>query len=424
MWVCFLTLACKEQPPKEVINISLGGNAYITQTQQSEERDRNRDRIRITDDSLRNWKNPADIISVYFHIEKPQTLNVDFFAAGNSTVQVSYKNQTHKVALQSDSLRVTKVGKFKVEESGYVKIDIQGISKMNENFGTISDLIIKDPIGKITYVHDFSNYWGKRGPSVHMGYTFPQNVDIEWFYNEVTVPLAGETMNSYYMANGFGEGYFGIQYNSPTERRVLFSVWSPFNTDDPKSIPADQQIKKLRQGEDVRIGEFGNEGSGGQSYMKYNWKAGTTYKFLTQVRPDGKGNTIYTAYFFATDENQWRLIASFLRPKTDTWYKRAHSFLENFSPNQGYLSRSVEFSNQWARDTNGNWYELTEGIFTYDNTAKAGVRLDYEGGVLENNNFYLKNGGFFNGNTEFRSKFQRKATNQKPEIDFKILEKL
>ena len=30
------------------------------------------------------------------------------------------------------------------------------------------------------------------------------------------------------MANGFGEGYFGIQVNGPNERRVLFSVWSPF----------------------------------------------------------------------------------------------------------------------------------------------------------------------------------------------------
>lgn len=32
-------------------------------------------------------------------------------------------------------------------------------------------------------------------------------------------------------------------------------------------------------------GEFGNEGSGGQSYLKYNWKAGNTYKFLLQKKP-------------------------------------------------------------------------------------------------------------------------------------------
>ncbi|MCC8147022.1 MAG: DUF3472 domain-containing protein [Bacteroidales bacterium] len=419
---CVLFFACQEKPAKELVNIGLGGNAYLTKTEQQEER--GRDRFRLSDDGIQNWKDANDVISVYFHIEQPQTLNMDLRGSGNSTVNLSYKDKSYKVALSSDSLSVVKVGKFKIEEAGYVQIDIQGLEKTDETFGNIAELILKDPVGKVTYVHDFSNYWGRRGPSVHMGYKLPQDINIEWFYNEVTVPEEGDILASYYMANGFGEGYFGIQHNSPTERRVLFSVWSPFETDDPKSIPAEQQIKKLRQGEDVHIGEFGNEGSGGQSFLKYNWTPGTTYKFLTQVRPDGKGNTAYTAYFFATDENRWRLIASFLRPQTDTWYKGAHSFLENFSPNQGYLTRSVEFGNQWAMDTTGKWHELTEGTFTFDNTARAGVRLDYQGGVLENNRFYLMNGGFFNTNTEYRSKFERKPTGNQPEIDFESLKKL
>ena len=62
-----------------------------------------------------------------------------------------------------------------------------------------------------------------------------------------------------------------------------------------------------------------------------------------QVHPDGKGNTTYTAYFYATEEKEWKLVASFLRPQTDTWYTHAHSFLENFNPEQGYLSRKVLF---------------------------------------------------------------------------------
>ena len=48
------------------------------------------------------------------------------------------------------------------------------------------------------------------------------------------------------------------------------------------------------------------------------------------------------------------------------------------------------------------WKELTEGMFTYDATARAGVRQDYAGGV-EDNMFFLRNGGFFNDNTEFKS---------------------
>ena len=405
----------------KTINIGVGGNAYITQEGRANEMDW-RQNIRQTDKGIDNWKNQEDIISFFFHIEEPQTLEMSLLASGNSTIQVSCENKSYSVKLKSTTSTVTKVGKFKINKSGYVRIDIQGIKKDGEIFGNIEEVILKNPKGKISYVHDFSDYWGRRGPSVHMGYALPRDIQIEWFYNEVKVPKEGDVIGSYYMANGFGEGYFGIQNNSQTERRVLFSVWSPFNTDDPKSIPEDQQIKMLRRGEGVNIGEFGNEGSGGQSFLRYNWNPDVTYKFLTQVHPDGKGNTIYTAYFYATDENRWRLIASFLRPKTDTWYKRPHSFLENFNPVQGYLERSVQFSNQWARDVNGNWYELTDGTFTHDATASAGVRLDYQGGLTGNDeNFYLKNGGFFNENTKLRTTFKRKELKKQPEIDFEAL---
>jgi hypothetical protein len=78
---------------------------------------------------------------------------------------------------------------------------------------------------------------------------------------------------------------------------VLFSVWSPYRTDNPRDIPEDQRIVPLGSGPGVRVGEFGNEGAGGQSYLVYPWKSGATYRFLTQVKPDGQGNTVYTAWF-------------------------------------------------------------------------------------------------------------------------------
>lgn len=54
------------------------------------------------------------------------------------------------------------------------------------------------------------------------------------------------------MANGFGEGYFGMQVNSETERRILFSVWSPFKTDNPKEIPDDHKITLNKVGQQVK----------------------------------------------------------------------------------------------------------------------------------------------------------------------------
>src|SRR5690606_21222867 len=80
-------------------------------------------------------------------------------------------------------------------------------------------------------------YWGRRGPSVHLQYQFPRSTPLTYAYSEITVPKGQDAIGSYFMANGFGEGYFGMQVNSDTERRVLFSVWSPFQTDNPADIP-------------------------------------------------------------------------------------------------------------------------------------------------------------------------------------------
>ena len=99
--------------------------------------------------------------------------------------------------------------------------------------------------------------------------------EIVYFYNEITIPEGEDVVGSYFMANGFAEGYFGIQVNSSSERRILFSVWSPYKTNNPREIPEDQRIRLLKKGEQVHAGKFGGEGSGGQSYRKYLWKAAT-----------------------------------------------------------------------------------------------------------------------------------------------------
>lgn len=414
LFVMFV-LAVSLQVRSENMKVKLSGNAYVTAQ---------RDGAQIGEQGLTQWSDPASVVSVYLYLHQPEELKLSLRARGQSVVSVACAGKKHQAKLSSDDFSVIPVGAVKVKTPGYVRIDIRGVKKSGETFGEISELLVDGIQGKASYVTDFSDYWGRRGPSVHMGYELPEQ-PTEWFYNEVRVPKEGEVMHSYYMACGFGEGYFGMQFNSPTERRVLFSVWSPFDTQDPKLIPEEDKIKMLRRGKEVHIGEFGNEGSGGQSYLKYNWKADETYKFLMHIRPDGKGNTTYTAYFFATEEGQWRLIASFLRPKTDTWYTRPHSFLENFSPEQGYLSRRVEFTNQWALGADGVWRRTLQGTFTHDATAGAGVRLDYQGGLISDESaFYLKMGGFFNESTPLRSKFERTPTGLQPVIDMEQLNKL
>ncbi len=402
----------------QVQSVSLAGNAYVTQRA---------DEVRISDKGAGNWSSPQTTVSAYFHIDKPQTITLSLQGKGHATMRMICNGKKQNVKFNSDELTTAGKLKVKISKPGHVQVDIKGVKREGENFADITNVMVAYEDGKVTYVHDYPNYWARRGPSVHLGYALPKGSEYEWFYNEVTVPEDGEVMHSYYMVAGFGEGYFGMQYNSETERRVLFSVWSPFETQDPRNIPEDQRIRMLRRGKGVHIGEFGNEGSGGQSYMNYPWKPGKSYPFLMRVRPDGKGNTIYTAYFYATEDAEWRLVAEFLRPQTSTWYTHAHSFLENFHPEQGYLTRKVQYQNQWARTSDGRWVRPLNATFTNDATAQAGVRLDYAGGVTEDGKaLFLKMGGFFDGNVQRGTRFPLPAydSTQPPQINWQGLEKL
>ncbi len=216
------------------------------------------------------------------------------------------------------------------------------------------------------------------------------------------------------MANGFSHGYFGIQVNSDEERRILFSVWSPYDTQDPNEIPDDYKIELLKKGEGVHSGEFGNEGSGGQSYKVFNWKSGTTYKFLLKGKPAGEDKTDYTAWFYAPKTGKWELIASFRRPYTDTYLGDFYSFLENFTPATGDTSRKAYYKNQWVYTENG-WIESTKARFT-DN-CQTGPSI----GGVENGISFMKNCGFFNETTEIDINFERESTGDVPQIDFEDL---
>lgn len=413
--VCLSLTLAMAQSTQHIVNLS--GNAYVVQE---------RSGATITNEGLTNWTREQTKVDTYIYFSKPQTIAVTIkgtVEAGSSVIKLSAMGESKMVEL-SQGVFETHVGDFEVKAPGYIPFSLEGMSKSGDVYANVEALMVQTDDDALVYVHDFSDYWGRRGPSVHLNYEMPSDT-IEWFYNEVTVPEGNDVLASYYMTNGFGEGYFGMQTNSATERRVLFSVWSPYDTQDPSLIPDSLKIKMLRKGEGVHVGEFGNEGSGGQSYLRYDWKVGNTYKFLTQIKPTGKGSTIYTSYFYAVDENRWRLIASFVRPETDTYYRRAHSFLENFSPEQGYLTRKVYFGNQWYRTVGGEWIAGNKSSFSHDATAKQGVRIDYKGGYDQaENKFFLQNCGFFDDSTPFGTKFELEAKGNAPVIDFELLENL
>ncbi len=412
---CCRSLLAQETAAWEV---PLGGNAFVTKSANG-----SRDGL---DRGATRWSDPATVVSVYFHVDRACQLSLAARAQqeqGESQLKVTVGDQHWSTPVKSTASQEIGIGKIDVTKPGYVRVDLSGQRADAGSFARVSDLLVKSTTAGVQ-LHFVKNnegnmfYWGRRGPSVHLGYELPRGKNIRYSYSEITVKPGDDPPGSYFMANGFGEGYFGIQVKSAAERWILFSVWSPFHTNDPNSIPDADRVKLLAKGEGVRGGEFGGEGSGGQSFKVYPWKSGATYRFLNSAQPDGKGNTIYSAWFGEVGRDGWELIARFSRPKTNKHITGFHSFLENFYDRDGFRERRSIHGNQWVCDTDGQWHELTRARFTCDATGSGGHRLDFAGGA-EGEVFFMRNGGFFGDHVKANQWFERQATPQKkPVIDF------
>ena len=416
-----------------VVVVPFAGNVYVTEASGDlfSEAAATIDSYKGT---MTSWNKESTVLSFYVRVSGIGTFSLRVDASNvegtkSSTLSFSYGGKSCDVAVTSASVATYDVGTFEVAEPGYVKVDIRGskASPAGAQFARISDFRVSGQAlaGKRNFLPQSSledSYWCRRGPSVHFNYILPEE-DVEWFYNEAVVPEGSDIPCTYYMLTGFKQGYMGIQTHDDAPNSVLFSVWSPYETDKPGEIPDSLKVTMLRKGAGVTVQTFGGEGSGGQSFMTYPWKAGKTYKTLVHVRPDGKGSTDYTGYF-CDETGTWHLLASFKRPQTNTWYKGAHSFLECFMPESSIYTSEVHFKNQWARLTDGSWKEITQAKFTCDNTGKSGERVDYCGAV-QGDELILKHCGFFNDFTEYGTMFTRTSIGAAaPVIDFAALEAL
>ena len=212
------------------VEIPPGGNSWVVNdfTQNSSV---------ISDDGIHNWTDLNTVIRTYFKTKTSGKLHVGLslkVPSGVSKIKVTVGEETKDVELSNTNYENIEVGVFNIQDAGYHFIEIQGLERESNYIADVNKVLIGGPVttNEITYVaNEF--YWGRRGPSVHLAYDVPENKDVQWFYNEITVPEGQDVVGSYYMANGFGQGYFGMQVNSESERRVLFSVWSPYDTQNP-----------------------------------------------------------------------------------------------------------------------------------------------------------------------------------------------
>jgi FKBP-type peptidyl-prolyl cis-trans isomerase len=370
-------------------------------------------------EGLHNWGNKSQQIHYYFYLQNTGLLQLALYIKNESSgneirVKLADKNFALTVPKGNQFKKII-VGSVNIASPGFYSIELHPTKKTGKTIASIQSLELS---GAASLNMHFNAKPRRNAASVHLLYPLPDTTKTIGFYNEVTIPKDADQLYSYFMACGFARGYFGMQVNSATERRIIFSVWDAGGEAiDRNKVNEENKVQLNGKGEEVIAEGFGNEGTGGHSHFVYNWKAGETYKFYVTALPDSASNTtIYTGYFFIPETQKWKLIASFKAPKDAKYLTHLYSFLENFWGVNGNLYRKANFNNQWIRTEHGEWKELTEAIFSCDATGKAGDRIDFGGGA-ENNSFYLWNGGFQNANAKYGDVFTRAGTNQKPTVD-------
>ena len=330
----------------------------------------------------------------------------------HATLRLTVGTEHRDVAVDGDGTESrAPFGAFSVTDTGYVKFALSTADGAPVPALEVKALLIDGPASVGAH---FNLDPRRNAASVHLRYPTDSTVTVTGFYDEVTA--VDDPVTTYYMATGFARGYFGMQVNSPTERRIIFSVWDAANgtnAKDRSTVSPDNFTQLVAKGEGVVAEVFGNEGTGGHSHLVYNWKTGTTQKFFVTAKPEGE-NTIYAGYWFHPDKNAWMLIASFRAPKDGLCLRRLYSFSENFGGNNGHLRRKARFGNQWIRLSDGSWKELTTATFSHDPTGKD-ARLDRFMGV-ENGAFFLSHGGFVPGFTLMGAPFTRVAGGIPPMI--------
>lgn len=220
--------------------------------------------------------------------------------------------------------------------------------------------------------------------SVHLSYPAPESTA---FYLEMTPEVSAP--GTYFMACGFNVGYFGMQELGNGKKVVLFSVWDPGSQNDPGKVDANRQVQVLFHDPQVRVKRFGGEGTGGQSFFDFDWKTGSTYRFLVTSRKAGD-RSVFSGYLYLPEEKQWKRLVTFSTIATSRQLLGFYSFVEDFKRDRVSTThaRRASFSNGWARTLDGTWQSLSTARFSADSNPA----LNIDAGLIEHR-FFLATGG-------------------------------
>jgi hypothetical protein len=381
------------------------------------------ERVRISQRSgISGWDDPAVKVMWFGNLRETGSLacavSIKLPAGGKSKLRLTVADASREATATGEAGSDTTIsfGSFEITKPGYQKFLLETVNPKGTPAGDISGLILN---GAAVQDAHFNLKPRKNAASVHLGYPTPDGTRVEAFYCEVTA--VEDPVATFYMACGWHRGYFGMQVNSETERRIIFSVWDSGNEKVSRDkVASTNRVVLVAKGEGVYTGDFGNEGTGGHSHLKWLWKTGEKQKFLVTAKPVDAASTIFSGYYWHPDKKEWMLISSWKAPKEGGYLKGLHSFSENFGGDNGQLRRKALYGNQWIRTPEGQWRELTTARFTHDPTGRED-RLDRFMGV-EDGQFFLSHGGFEDGFTKYGDTMERPTGGKSPPENIKLPE--
>lgn len=246
--------------------------------------------------------------------------------------------------------------------------------------------------------------------SVHLAYVDAPDAVV--FYNEVNVQQSAE--GTYFCVCGFSRGYYGLQELANGRKLLIFSVWDPGQQDDPNSVDSTKRVQLLYKHPDVRVGRFGNEGTGGQSFLDYEWSLNTTYRFMVAARRAGD-RTEYAAFFFHPEQQAWLHLVTFSTLTEDQQLRGYYAFVEDFRRNRVSTTktRTATFSNGWTMAADATWSPRLAARFTADSNPV----LNINAGVHDNQFRLMTGGNITNDDAPLKSVMRRNPEPAHPPKD-------
>lgn len=353
-----------------------------------------------------NWTNPSRSV-VYYLYQSAGEYNFSIENTVTNGVSLDYEVKispcytglgvtpsTQSVTFNgTGTVNLSTAFKVVASTTGYYRYELKPLSAPNNSI-TIHNLIFR-ALQANSKVNQ-TNY--QSSPSVHLSFSSTASTvkSYNWLYQDVLVPAGKDPLYTFYMSIGFYRGYLGIQTNSPTERRVLFSVWDSADAQNDPNHTAADNVSLVAKGANVTSNGFGGEGTGGQTYINANWQTNQVVSFIMNVRPETNNSVLLSAWYKLEGQSTWNYIATWRAPKDQRYFDGFYSFLENFGHRNGQLRREAEYFNSWAKESaSGNWVNLNK--VSYSNTDGAvGQRVDFEQGIspLNSARFYMSSGGY------------------------------